>query len=314
MPRTRFLVAGWFSFEDVVATVGDLLARDVAAGWLHEAGVAHDVAGAPFLPADAPDAPDACDWRTVEPARYTDVLFVCGPFGQRRLIGSLLERFAHCRLWGLGVSLLDTADRERFTVLLERDADDAPRARPDLSFAAPAPRVPVAGVALAPAQHEYGASRHEEAAGALHRLARNGGLALVDVDTDLLAGAQEGLRRAEELESLIARTDVVLTSRLHGLVLALRAGVPAVVVDPVPGGAKVRRQAEAVGWPAVLTVDEADEERLAEALRWCLTGEARARARACVERARGELAGVRGRLFAALGEAQPSASWPSRPT
>ena len=30
----RTLVAGWFSFEDMGATAGDLLARDVACSWL----------------------------------------------------------------------------------------------------------------------------------------------------------------------------------------------------------------------------------------------------------------------------------------
>lgn len=38
---------------------------------------------------------------------------------------------------------------------------------------------------------------------------------------------------------------------MHGLALALKAGVPALGVDPVAGGGKVSRQAEALGWPAV---------------------------------------------------------------
>ena len=49
------------------------------------------------------------------------------------------------------------------------------------------------------------------------------------------------LRTAEEVESLIARMDVVLTTRLHGLVLALKHGVPVVAIDPIAGGAKLRR-------------------------------------------------------------------------
>ena len=65
------------------------------------------------------------------------------------------------------------------------------------------------------------------------------------------------MRTAAEVESLIARVDVVVTTRLHGLVLALKNGVPAVAVDPVRGGAKVCRQAQTLGWPYAYAVDEA---------------------------------------------------------
>ena len=43
----RVLVAGWFSFDGVIATVGDGLGADVVAGWLVELGVEHGVAWAP---------------------------------------------------------------------------------------------------------------------------------------------------------------------------------------------------------------------------------------------------------------------------
>ena len=36
---------------------------------------------------------------------------------------------------------------------------------------------------------------------------------------------------------LVSRLEVVVTTRLHGLVLALRAGVPALAIDPAAGRA-----------------------------------------------------------------------------
>ena len=51
---------------------------------------------------------------------------------------------------------------------------------------------------------------------------------------------------------MIGRADVVVTTRLHGLVLALKQGVPALAVDPVAGGAKVAAQAAVWGWPVLL--------------------------------------------------------------
>jgi hypothetical protein len=76
-----------------------------------------------------------------------------------------------------------------------------------------------------------------------------------------------------------------VTTRLHGMVHALKQGLPAVAVDPISGGAKIRRQAEAVGWPVVLTADGLSEKALHEALDYCLAPEARDTARSCAERA-----------------------------
>ncbi|MFJ2302552.1 polysaccharide pyruvyl transferase family protein [Streptomyces sp. NPDC087787] len=59
----------------------------------------------------------------------------------------------------------------------------------------------------------------------------------------------------EQFLALVSRLDLVVTTRLHGLVLALRAGTPVIAVDPVTGGAKVSAQARAQGWPALLTAD-----------------------------------------------------------
>jgi polysaccharide pyruvyl transferase WcaK-like protein len=79
--------------------------------------------------------------------------------------------------------------------------------------------------------------------------------------------------------------DIVLTTRLHGTVLALKNGVPPIAIDPVAGGAKIRRQAETIGWPLVFTADTLYDETLQRAFDYCLTGDARAKARECRERA-----------------------------
>lgn len=93
---------------------------------------------------------------------------------------------------------------------------------------------------------------------------------------------------------------LVLTTRMHGMVHALKGGVPVVAVDPISGGAKVQRQAKLAGWPAVLTADELSEKTLREALDYCLTSGARDAARACAERARELLLPVRDEFVAAL--------------
>src|SRR5262245_10275754 len=119
----KTLVAGWFSFEDGHATAGDLLARDLACEWLARAGRSYDVAAAPPFAGGV-------DWRRADPERYSDVVFVCGPFGQGGLEREFLARFAGRRLVGLNLSMLVPLDRwNPFDRLWERDSSAA--ARPD---------------------------------------------------------------------------------------------------------------------------------------------------------------------------------------
>jgi UDP:flavonoid glycosyltransferase YjiC (YdhE family) len=124
---------------------------------------------------------------------------------------------------------------------------------------------------LAPPQNEYD-DRQEAVAASVLELVRTLRLATVDVDTDLFGGETRP-RPPEQVESVLARADVVVTTRLHGLALALKNGLPAVAIDAVPGGAKVSRQAEAIGWPVVLGASEVTFAALGSALARCLSGE-----------------------------------------
>jgi hypothetical protein len=289
----KALVAGWFSFDEVVATVGDLLARDVLCGWLRRAGIDHEVANAPLVGGGV-------HWRAVAPADYDRVIFVCGPFGRRPLLEQFVARFGERRLVGVDVSMLaGDAAWDPFDLLFARDGGNG-AARPDLSFLAPEqPRLPVACAILAHAQGEYEGGLHEAAGAAIARLPDVRRVAVLRTDTDLLDG--DRVRTAPEVVSLIARSDVVVTTRMHGLVLALREGVPAVAIDPIAGGAKVSRQARAIGWPALLRADELTDRALAEAVDWCLGEDARERARECADGTRRELAALERELVAALG-------------
>ena len=111
---SRALLAGWFSFEDMGATAGDLMARDLCSRWMTSAGVAHDVAvAAPFR--------GGVDWRAVDPERYDQVIFVCGPFGNGPPVTDFLGRFAGRRLVGLDLTMLQNLDEwNPFDVLIER--------------------------------------------------------------------------------------------------------------------------------------------------------------------------------------------------
>lgn len=273
----RALVTGWFTFEHMGATAGDIHARELTQAWLARAGIPCDVALAPPFEGGV-------DWSLVDPTPYTHLVFVCGPFGENVETRALMKRFAHCKKVGLNLSMLQALDEyDPFDALLERDSERTTRA--DISFAAPAPSVPVVGVCLVKPQEEYGRrARHEEADEAIHDLLERHEAARVPIDTRLDENAG-GLRTPGEIEALVAHMDVLLTTRLHGTVFALKNGVPVIAVDPILGGAKVSKQAELVGWPHVFDVRRLDPEALDEAFAFCLTDEARDLARACGARA-----------------------------
>ncbi|MEW2354991.1 polysaccharide pyruvyl transferase family protein [Spirillospora sp. NPDC029432] len=277
----RVLVTGWPSFVHGEATAGDVLAMEAVRGALAGAGAECDVAWSPVL------RPDGLTLDRADPGRYTHLVFACGP-AHGDQVESLHRRYARCRRIAVGVSVIDpdSAAVTGFDVVLPRDAPGA-EPRRDLSAAVrvPAGELPVVGVVLAPGQGEYGGrGRHgrieEELTGGL--AAR--GCARVPLDTRVDPRDWRHPAAPGELEAVIRRLDLVVTTRLHGLVLALRNGVPALAVDPVGGGAKVTAQARAWDWPAVITTGERDEPPYldpAEVGRWwdwCLSPEGGRRA------------------------------------
>jgi Polysaccharide pyruvyl transferase len=290
----RALLVGWFSLAEMGATAGDLAACRTVSGWLDDAGWTYDVAlGSPFE--------GGVDWRTVRQSDYSHVVHVCGPVGEQLAVTGILRRFPNARLIAVDVSVVggDGADTP-FDTLIARDGDGAPR--PDLAFAAPTREVPLVGVIRAHPQLEYGDGHHEQVDAAIDALMQRSQAAFVPIDTRLDVNSN-GLRTPDEVSALIARMDAVVTSRLHGLVLALRNGVPALAIDPIPGGAKVSAQAAATGWEHVLMATELSPERLDAMLERCLTRAAREAAAGCAAGVGPALDEVRAELLQALGAA-----------
>lgn len=174
----------------------------------------------------------------------------------------------------MGVSVLDAEDPavHGFHHVLARDAPDTV---PTLDLAARAPTAPthpVVGVVLTHGQHEYGPRRqHERVAEFVTRWLNGRDCACLELETRLDPHDWRLCTTSGQLESVFARCDLIVTDRLHGLVLALRAGVAALAVDPVAGGAKVTAQARACGWPALLPAERLDTAALDRWWDWCLT-------------------------------------------
>jgi len=258
----RVLVTGWFSFDEVIATIGDELGADVVVGWLAEAGIEHDVAWAPYLQRGP-------DWRELDPADYTHLVFVSGPLMDMSLIQELTAAFAAAQRWAVNVSAVADDARPLFHRVWERDG--AGISRPDLAIGTTTPDVPVVAVAFSPTQEEYGTrSQAVQVRAAIEGWLGARAIPWFELDMDLFDKPYE--RFPLQVEALIRRADVVVSMRLHALVLGLAHGVPVIACDAIVGGAKVSAQAAALGWPIVLRAGEVDATTLDAAFEHALSG------------------------------------------
>jgi hypothetical protein len=258
----RVLVVGWFSFDEVVATIGDELGADVVTGWLTELGVDFDVAWAPYLQRGP-------NWRDVDASGYTHLVFVSGPLMDSPLLHELTGAFAAAQRWAVNVSVVDDVGRGMFDQVWERDARGI--ARPDLAGGTTTPDVPVLAVAFAPRQEEYGPrSQADRVRGVIEGWLRARALPWFELDMDIYDKPYD--RFPAQVEALVRRADVVVSMRLHALVLGLAHGVPVIACDAVAGGAKVSAQAAALGWPLTLAAGEIDPASLDAALEHALSG------------------------------------------
>ncbi|MFG2352371.1 polysaccharide pyruvyl transferase family protein [Streptomyces sp. NPDC048521] len=263
----RVLLTGWFSFPDGEATAGDVLAQQHMSAALAQAGIRHDTAWSPGF------RPGALSLETARPRAYDTLLFVCGPVHGPQ-VAALHDRFRTCRRLAAGVSVVDPADPAAtgFHAIVARDGTAAP-VRHDLAARAPAgPLPPVAGVILSHGQGEYGGRRrHEDVNARITGWLAGKDCARVPTDTRLATDDWRLCATAEQFLALVSRFDVVVTTRLHGLVLALRTGTPVIAVDPVAGGAKVSAQARAMGWPALVDAAAPTQEVLDHWWDWALS-------------------------------------------
>jgi Polysaccharide pyruvyl transferase len=274
----RVLVTGWASFTHGEATAGDVLAMEAVRSALQDRGIACDLAWSRVF------RPTGRALADCAPEDYTHLVFTCGPV-HGALVAGLHERYRACYRLAVGVSVIDPTEPAAagFHAIYPRDAADG-AAQIDLAATVPFAPAPVAAVILANDQPEYGArGRHGQVGEVLAGWLATVDCARVFLDTRLAYRNWRSPASAAHVESVIARADVVVTTRLHGLVLALKNGVPTLAVDPVAGGAKVAAQSAAWRWPVLVArgadpvLDAGDLEYL---WAWCRSPEGIARARA----------------------------------
>lgn len=292
-PR-KALIAGHFS------TLGDLECLSIVRAWLTEQGLACDTAA--FSSRIRERMPGSVDARTIDTRRYSHLVVVCGPCWPElvRKRGLDFSRFNHCVKIGINLTMIEPVETwNPFDVLIERDSNRT--ARPDLAFLAESHKRTLAGRCFIQSQPEYGdRQRHQLAIAALDQLVLRAGMTAMPLDTRW-GNPDNPIRNTADFSALLSRCDVMLTNRLHGLVLAIREGVPVIALDGIAGGDKVTSQAKSIGWPKVICADQVTSAWLDDALAWCLSPEGRRNADACRERACQSLAPLKSDFASALG-------------
>jgi len=121
-------------------------------------------------------------------------------------------------------------------------------------------------------QPEYGnRQRHEKVKKIINNYLMLEDIAYINLDT-LYKGNILPVKNAAQFECLVSKLDVVITTRLHGMVFALKKGIPAIAIDAIAGGAKVTAQAKAIGWPIIFNGDDLNEKKIQQVVNLCLNG------------------------------------------
>lgn len=270
----RALVTGWPGVDVRTATAADALAMSSVRGRLLDEGLPCDIGW--DRAARSPSGPALDD---VDPDRYSHLVWVRGPL-RGRPIERVHQRFAAARRIAVDVSVVDAADPAvtGFDAVIARDAPGQATHR-DISAIADVEATWVVGVVLPAREGDGGHARHPDVAADVERWLTGLDVARLPLDPRLDPGDWRRAATPAQLHAVLGRLDAVVTMGVQGLVLALQAGIPAVAVDPVAGGADVAAQAAAWDWPAVVAADDLTFQRLDERLAWCCSSAGRAAAR-----------------------------------
>ncbi|MER9327585.1 capsular polysaccharide synthesis protein [Mesorhizobium sp. M0488] len=215
----------------------------------------------------------------IDGSDYATLVFVCGPvIKDHPIVETVICRFPSIRKIGVSISLFDQNHinyAQPFDVALAREGGG--RRFEDVAILAPWRPTPtrvrgsnvplVVGLVLRGEQGEYGLqnSLHDRTsaltARVLDTLAANYQVKTVEIEHHLTRSG----RAPVEIEALYSSCDLVLTSRFHGAILAMRNEVPFIAIDQIRGGGKLTSLLSASGWPFVYQIEHAKEDVVARA-------------------------------------------------
>lgn len=277
----KLLLIGYFS------TVGDIEVLDVVKKWLNEAQISFDVSAYNTLINDSIE--DSKDINNINELDYSHLVILCGPFWQDFYIKSKIDlnRFNHCKVIGLNLSMIEHPTMYNpFDVLFPRDTSDSQI--PDLSLLYESEDVPVIGLCLAPDQPEYGIKQnHSTVNQILKEVIISKGYGIINMNTQWPHFRNDyHISSPNSYEAICRRIDVLMTTRLHGLVIGLKTGIPVIAVDPIIGGGKIIQQGKALNWPYVFSSEDINKSMISDILDQLLDKQYKKLALDCAQKAK----------------------------
>jgi len=257
----RELLVAWYGSFDGHGTIGDLLAMQSVV--THLVGLGHNVSHASTGDVRIVGS-RRVDWTAVFPRAYDAFIFVCGPILRHHPeTQSLFIKFDGIRRIGVSVSLFP-ADHfnylDPFDEALAREGkperfEDVAIVAPSSIYRSPLARKkpPTIGISLRGHQGEYGEELclWERAM----QIANEAANTVIEQQGGRIVMIENHLRRSglpqDAIEAQYANCDLIITTRFHGAMMALRHLVPFVAIDQIHGGAKVLRLVGATLWPFV---------------------------------------------------------------
>jgi hypothetical protein len=250
-------------------TIGDISSVQAFYRGFHERGLPARVLFEGDYPTSGVQTVDPASW---DPGSFSAFVFVCGPLHANWSAGDFFGRFSGIPRLALNVSKVHESGgaENLFDLIIWRDSSDVrtfdvaidPRGRRRSETKSPRRGL---SVCLVTDQPEYGA------AGATSQAA----LDLID-EAITISGRERvgdistvlGTQSSAQIEDAFSSREMVVTTRLHGSLFAIRNGVPIVAIDQVKGGAKVARIiGEELGWPFTRKLEDLTPGRLAGDIR-----------------------------------------------
>jgi hypothetical protein len=262
----KTLIIGAFSDIGKNATFGDVQAKEVLAAWLNENKMDFDVID------NVSDIRKAQLIEEIDPNKYDTLIYVCGPFGKNKIY----KKFSHCLKIGLDISIINNEDHylndsDGLNFIIPRESPN--KTNPELAFEATSNKVLVVGLCLVHFQNPIETSRHQQTYVAVKKYFKDSGNAIIKLDTLITTPIRKNptnITSISQFESLVRKCDVIITSRLHGLVYSLKNNIPVVAIDPILGGGKVTKQANELGWPVIINGDNLSSEDISIAIQKAL--------------------------------------------
>lgn len=277
--RKRILITWWGAFNKGGPTIGDLMSLLNVIKAVKQCGFLADVAS---LEKYSCLTLKCVDWNTVEPCNYDTLLFVCGPIIKgSKPFRELIQRFIHCEKIAVGVSVLPKWSKDYwnpFDLILAREGCE--NTYFDVALAGSVSiKTPIEkhneklliGVCLRGHQREYGVDM------CLDDLAKKKIDYLLDKFPHERINLETRLDKTEDdfqtINSSFSKPDIVITTRLHGALLAISHNVPVLALDQIKDCGKVNCILSWLGWKYVFPVKTAIPDQLVDVVQNLIVGE-----------------------------------------